>query len=51
MDKGRVRDVGTHHQLLEDSLLYRRLYELQFSSHEDVTSPSAASNEPALIAV
>src|SRR5579862_52793 len=31
MDKGFVKEIGTHHQLLADSVLYRRLYELQFN--------------------
>jgi len=34
MDNGHVREVGSHHQLLEDSVLYRRLYELQFNQFE-----------------
>ncbi len=35
MDEGHVREVGSHHQLLEESVLYRRLYELQFKQFEE----------------
>ncbi len=34
MDHGRIVATGTHHQLLESSVLYRNLYELQFHHHE-----------------
>jgi len=34
MDHGRIVAIGTHHQLLESSVLYRNLYELQFHHHE-----------------
>jgi len=34
MDHGRIVATGTHHQLLESSVLYRNLYELQFHQHE-----------------
>ncbi len=39
MDLGRIVDTGTHHELLEKSVLYRNLYELQFHHHE---APAAA---------
>src|SRR6201993_1051221 len=31
MDRGEIREMGTHRQLLESSALYRRLYDLQFN--------------------
>jgi ATP-binding cassette, subfamily B, bacterial MsbA len=31
MDRGEIRETGTHRQLLESSTLYRRLYDLQFN--------------------
>ncbi|MBV9876205.1 MAG: ATP-binding cassette domain-containing protein [Verrucomicrobia bacterium] len=31
MDRGEIRETGTHRQLLETSTLYRRLYDLQFN--------------------
>jgi ATP-binding cassette subfamily B protein len=31
MEKGRIKEVGTHHELLEKGGLYRKLYELQFT--------------------
>ena len=36
MDQGRIAEVGTHSQLLEESGLYRKLYEIQFHHHEEV---------------
>jgi ABC-type multidrug transport system fused ATPase/permease subunit len=30
MDQGRVREVGSHQELLASSGLYRRLHDLQF---------------------
>lgn len=34
MDHGRIAATGTHHELLQNSALYRNLYELQFHHHE-----------------
>lgn len=34
MDHGRIAATGTHHELLQSSVLYRNLYELQFHHHE-----------------
>jgi subfamily B ATP-binding cassette protein MsbA len=34
MDKGEIKEVGRHHELLEKSVLYRRLYDLQFNHPE-----------------
>jgi subfamily B ATP-binding cassette protein MsbA len=38
MDQGFIKDVGTHRELLEKSIYYRRLYDMQFNrDHETVT--------------
>jgi subfamily B ATP-binding cassette protein MsbA len=44
LDRGRVKDIGTHEQLMSRGGIYRDLYELQFS--DDLIS----ENEPALTA-
>jgi subfamily B ATP-binding cassette protein MsbA len=31
MDKGEIREMGTHRELLETSTIYRKLYDLQFN--------------------
>ena len=33
MDQGFVKDIGTHRELLEKSVYYRRLYDMQFHRH------------------
>jgi subfamily B ATP-binding cassette protein MsbA len=38
MDQGRIREVGTHSELLEKSGHYRRLYDLQFNRALEATS-------------
>ena len=30
MDRGEIREIGTHRELLESSTIYRKLYDLQF---------------------
>ncbi len=35
MDHGSIVETGTHRELLAESKLYRRLYELQFHHHEE----------------
>jgi subfamily B ATP-binding cassette protein MsbA len=35
MDKGRIKDIGKHVELLEKSPYYRRLYDLQFNRNPD----------------
>jgi ATP-binding cassette, subfamily B, bacterial MsbA len=39
MDRGRIKEIGTHAELLEKSIHYRRLYDLQFNqlALEDVS--------------
>jgi ATP-binding cassette subfamily B multidrug efflux pump len=31
MDRGEIREMGTHRELLETSTIYRKLYDLQFN--------------------
>src|ERR1700745_1631882 len=31
MDRGEIRETGTHRELLETSTIYRKLYDLQFN--------------------
>jgi len=31
MDRGEIREIGTHRELLESSTIYRKLYDLQFN--------------------
>jgi subfamily B ATP-binding cassette protein MsbA len=35
MEKGRIKEIGTHAELLENSGYYRRLYDLQFNRNPD----------------
>jgi subfamily B ATP-binding cassette protein MsbA len=35
MEKGRIKEIGTHAELLETSGYYRRLYDLQFNRNPD----------------
>ena len=37
MDKGLIKEVGTHAELLDKSGYYRRLYDLQFQRHDGET--------------
>jgi len=39
MDQGLIKDIGTHRELLEKSVYYRRLYDMQFNRHDE-TSPA-----------
>ena len=41
MDHGQIVETGTHRELLETSKLYKRLYELQFHSNEELELASA----------
>lgn len=41
MDHGRIVETGTHRELLEKSPLYKRLYELQYHTHEELELASA----------
>ena len=39
MDQGVIMDVGTHRELLEKSVYYRRLYDMQFNRHGESAVP------------
>lgn len=39
MDKGRIKEIGTHSELLAKSGYYRRLYDMQFKGHIDEPAP------------
>ena len=39
MDKGRIKEIGTHRELLDKSGYYRRLYDMQFKGHIDEPAP------------
>jgi subfamily B ATP-binding cassette protein MsbA len=38
MDQGEVKEIGRHAQLLDNSILYRRLYDLQFNQHDSTAA-------------
>jgi subfamily B ATP-binding cassette protein MsbA len=40
MDQGFVKDIGSHRELLEKSVYYRRLYDMQFNRHDELVAPS-----------
>jgi len=44
MDRGQIKEIGTHAELIEKSGYYRRLYDLQF--HEPVEETTA---EPGIL--
>jgi ABC-type multidrug transport system fused ATPase/permease subunit len=46
MEAGRIKDVGTHTVLLEQSGYYRRLYDMQFS--RDPADPATSEGAPSL---
>src|SRR5213595_3300005 len=48
LDRGNVKEVGTHAELLEKSGYYRRLYDLQFNQTTEVASES--TSEPDVLA-
>ena len=35
MEKGRIKEIGTHAELLDSSGYYRRLYDLQFNRNPE----------------
>jgi subfamily B ATP-binding cassette protein MsbA len=39
MDKGRVKEIGTHAELMNKSGYYRRLYDMQFKGHDEKPAP------------
>jgi subfamily B ATP-binding cassette protein MsbA len=40
MDQGVIKDVGTHRELLEKSVYYRRLYDMQFNRDHGTLPPA-----------
>jgi subfamily B ATP-binding cassette protein MsbA len=42
MDQGFIKDVGTHSELLEKSIYYRRLYDMQFNRGGEAPPPLEA---------
>src|SRR5437763_7451655 len=43
LDHGRIKEIGTHAQLLDKSGYYRRLYDLQFNQPGEVTSDATSA--------
>jgi ABC-type transport system involved in cytochrome bd biosynthesis fused ATPase/permease subunit len=41
MDSGRIKEIGTHSELLEKSGYYRRLYDHQFNRIQDENVPES----------
>jgi ATP-binding cassette, subfamily B, bacterial MsbA len=42
MDQGFIKDIGTHRELLEKSVYYRRLYDMQFNRSGETLAPAEA---------
>ena len=40
MDQGYIKDIGSHRELLEKSLYYRRLYDMQFNRAGETPAPA-----------
>jgi subfamily B ATP-binding cassette protein MsbA len=40
MDQGFIKDIGTHRELLDKSVYYRRLYDMQFNREGETVSPA-----------
>jgi subfamily B ATP-binding cassette protein MsbA len=40
MDQGFIKDVGTHRELLDKSIYYRRLYDMQFNRDHEALPPA-----------
>ena len=45
MDQGRIKEIGTHAELLEKSGHYRRLYDLQFNRPTEETSETSPEQD------
>jgi ATP-binding cassette subfamily B protein len=46
MHKGRVREQGTHQELLARRGIYHRLYQLQYKEQEGALAPAAEPLAP-----
>jgi ATP-binding cassette, subfamily B, multidrug efflux pump len=46
MHKGRVREVGTHQELLRQQGIYFKLYQLQYKDQELLAASTGSSSEP-----
>jgi hypothetical protein len=44
LHKGKVREMGTHQELMEAGGIYRRLYMLQFNGHAAPPAVSPGAN-------
>lgn len=40
MEDGRIKEIGTHQELVEQSGYYRRLYDMQFNGDREETAPA-----------
>ena len=47
MEDGHIKEIGTHHELLEQSGYYRRLYDMQFTGTRDPNEPQ--EEEPVFV--
>jgi subfamily B ATP-binding cassette protein MsbA len=47
MEMGRIKEIGTHRELIEQSGYYRRLYDMQFNATRDPNEPQ--EEEPVFI--
>jgi hypothetical protein len=45
MEMGRIKEIGTHAQLMEQSGYYRRLYDMQFGRGEETAAGKAGNRE------
>jgi len=46
MEDGRIKEIGTHAELLAADGLYRRLYEMQFAGEEEGPAEDDATPRP-----
>ena len=44
LDKGEIKEMGTHEELIAHEGYYHKLYQLQFEKHQQVSSESPTSN-------
>jgi len=41
LDKGEIKEMGSHNELLAHGGFYAKLYEMQFEKHKKITEPAA----------